>query len=191
MAGDRQLVREAVAAYFGGTLETADAGIYYQNGPLVSAGLGTAFPYKVKKGAPDQYYTWGMADGVGWGAVMTVTLARTSIVRQAMGGPVSGWRERHYTARCSFEVLSYEAHLETAESGLDNLVDAFLGLIYADRTLGTTSNIYPTGRLITQAGEGRTGIQLSEPDEFQVLDDRGKATGGIAVEFECLTMVEA
>ena len=63
MAGDRQLVREAVAAYFGGTLQTADAGIYFQGGPLSAAGLGTAFPYKIKRGAPDSYYTLGEADG--------------------------------------------------------------------------------------------------------------------------------
>ena len=191
-AGDRQLVREAVAAYFGGALETADAGIYFQNGPLVSSGLGTAFPYKVKASAPDQFYTQGMAAGAGWGAVMTVSLGRTAIGRMAEGGPTSGWRQRKYTTRCSFEVLSYEPHLETAEAGLDNLVDAWLDLLYLDRTLGTTSATYPTGRLITQAGEGRAGIDVSDPDEWQVLDEqRGKAAGGIAVTFECLTMVEA
>jgi sarcosine oxidase gamma subunit len=189
--GDRQLVREAVAAYFGGTLETADAGIYFQNGPLVSAGLGTAFPYKVNKSAPDQYYTWGMAPGTGWGAVMTVSLGRAAIVRMAEGGPTSGWRQRKYTTRCAFEVLSYEPHLETAEAGLDNLVDAWLDLLYLDRTLGTTSGIYPTGRLITQAGEGRTGIDVADPDEWVVLDERGKAAGGVAITFEALTMVEA
>ena len=193
MSGDRQLVRQAVAQYFGGTLVTADAGICYQGGPLVSSNLGTAFPYKIKKGAPDQYYTEGMAAGAGWGAVMTVTLGPVKIARRpdgAMGGPTSGWRSRHYTTRCSFEVISYEPHLETAEAGLDNLVDAWLDLFYLDRTLGTTSNIYPTGRLITQAGEGAPGIVIGEPGEWNVIE-RGKAVGGIAVTFDCLTMVEA
>lgn len=45
MAGERQQVRNAVAAYFGGTLVTADAGTCYQGGSLTSYGLGTAYPY--------------------------------------------------------------------------------------------------------------------------------------------------
>lgn len=197
MAGDRQLVREAVAAYFGGTLVTADAGICYQNGPLVSSGLGTAYPYKVKGGAPDQYYTEGLADGFAWGAVLTVRIGPVRINRQAMGGPVSGWRGRHYTTICDFEFLSYEPHLETVESGLDNLVDAFLGLIYTDRTLGTTNPVLYSpqgGRLIMQAGEGipgsSQGIDVGEMEITEVTD-RGRAKGGIRVTFESLTMVEA
>jgi hypothetical protein len=195
MSGDRQLVREAVAAYFGGTLVTADAGICYQNGPLVPAGLGTAYPYKVKGGAPDQYYTEGMAAGVAWGAVMTVTLGPVRIARRpdgSMGGPASGWRSRHYTTRCSFEALSHQPHLETAELALDNLIDAWLNLFYLDRTLGTTSAAYSAqgGRLIMQAGEGTQGIDVGEQGEWIVIE-RGKAAGGIAVTFDCMTMVEA
>jgi hypothetical protein len=190
MAGDRQLVREAVAAYFGGTLVTADAGICYQGGPLVSAGLGTSFPYKVKESAPDQYYTQGMAAGVAFGAVLTVRLGPARIKREGMGGATSGWRGRRYTTICDFEFLSEQPHLEQAELALDNLIDAFLGLIYADRTLGTTNVIYPTGRLITQAGEGPAGIDIGEPGEFVVIE-RGAAKGGIAVTFECLTMIAA
>ena len=193
MSGDRQLLREAVAAYFGGTLVTADAGICYQGGSLVSSGLGTAYPYKIKSGAPDQYYTAGMAAGAAWGAVMTVSIGPVKIARRpdgAMGGPTSGWRSRHYTTRCSFEAISEFPHLETAEEALDNLIDAWLDLFYLDRTLGTTSNIYPTGRLITQAGEGAPGIVIGEPGEWNVIE-RGKAVGGIAVTFDCLTMVEA
>lgn len=192
-AGDRQLVREAVAAYFGGTLQTADAGVYYQGGPLAAAGLGTAFPYKIKSGAPDEFYTLGEAAGTGWGAVLTVNIGPVLISRRkerggAMGGATSGWRGRWYTTRCDFEVLSYEPHLETAELGVDNLLDAFLALIYADRTLGTTNSSYPTGRLITQAGE--PDITVGEPGPWEVLE-RGRARGGIAVTFDCLTMIAA
>jgi hypothetical protein len=195
MAGDRQLVREAVAAYFGGTLVTADAGICYQNGPLVSSGLGTAYPY-MPKSAPDQYYTQGMAAGAAWGAVMTVALGPVRIARRpdgAMGGPVSGFRSRHYTTRCSFEAISEFPHLETAEQALDNLIDAWLNLLYLDRTLGTTNPVLYAaqgGRLIMQAGEGTQGIDIGESGEWIVMD-RGRAKGGIAVTFDCLTMVEA
>jgi len=190
MSGDRQLVREAVAAYFGGNLQTADAGIYFQSGPLTSLGLGTAFPYKVKTAA-DQFYTSGQAAGVSWGAVLTVRLKPQRITRGAIAGKTSGWRLRRYTTLCDLEVLSYEPHLEVAELGLDNLVDGLLGLIYADRTLGTTdAGLYPTGRLITQAGEMPGGIDIGEA-EFTVDGDRGKARGGIEITFSCDTYVMA
>jgi hypothetical protein len=193
MAGDRRLVREAVAAYFGGTLQTADAGIYYQGGPLAALGLGTTYPYLLKKSVPDTAYTRGEPEGTGWGAVMTVRLAAVRISRKpdgAMGGPVSGWRARHYTTVCSFDAISYLPHLETTEAAFDDLLDAFLGLIYADRTLGTTSSTYPTGRLITQAGEGSQGITIGAA-EWQVETDRGRGEGGIDITFDCLTMIQA
>lgn len=193
MAGDRQLVREAVAAYFGGTRQVADGGIYYQSGPLSGAGLGTAFPYKIKKGAPDKFYTLGVPSGFGWGAVLSVSLGSQHITRRpdgSTGGPVSGWRARHYTTVCGLDVISWEAHLEQAEAGLDDLIDGLLGLIYADRTLGTTSTQYPTGRLITQAGEGAPGIVIG-PAEWSVEADRGIGKGGLEITFDCLTMVEA
>lgn len=192
MSGDRQLVREAVAAYFGGTKSTADGGNYYQSGPLASSGLGTAYPYLVK-GAPDAYYTQGVAAGSGWGAVMSVRIGTTRIIRSSYGGATSGWRERHYTVTCALDVISYEPHLETAEAGLDDLVDALLALIYADRTLGTTSaTLYPaTGRLITQAGEGREGITVSAPQDWTVDDDRGRGRGGLEISFDALTMIAA
>jgi hypothetical protein len=189
MAGDRQLVREAVAAYFGGTLQTSDAGIYYQGGPLVSSGLGTAYPYPVK-GVPDGYYTEGMAEGAGWGAVMDVTTGPVKITRQAIGGPVSGWRVRRYETRCGLFVLSEEPHLETTALGLDGLIDALLNLIYADRTLGTTTGQYTTGRLIEQAGEGTYGIEVTEP-EWEVDKDRGRSYGHAVVTFQADTYVIA
>lgn len=189
-AGDRQLVREAVAAYFGGTLQTSDAGIYYQGGSLSSAGLGTAFPYKIKKGAPDVYYTLGEADGTGWGCVLTVNLGPVRNIRDAYGGATSGWRARTYTVTCGLDVISYLPHLETTEAAFDDLVNGLDGLIYADRTLGTTSSNYPTGRLITQAGEGRTGIVHGDP-VWTVEGDRGRGEGGMDYTFDVLTMVEA
>ena len=192
MAGDRQLVRNAVAAYFGGTLETADAGVYYQGGPLSASGLGTAFPYKIKKGAPDVFYTLGEADGTGWGAVMTVSLGVAN-TRDSYGGATSGWRKRIYTVTCALDVISYLPHLEQAESAFDDLVSAMDTLFYADRTLGTTGGIYNTlanGRLIQEAGEGRNGIKHGTP-EWSVEGDRGRGEGGMDYTFDVLTMVAA
>jgi hypothetical protein len=190
MAGDRQLVRNAVAAYFGGALQTADAGVYYQGGPLASAGLGTAFPYLIKGGAPDTYYTLGEAPGTAWGAVMTVHLGRVTNTRDSYGGATSGWRKRLYPVSCSLDVISYAEHLEGAEAPLDDLVNAMDALIYADRTLGTTGEDYPGGRLIIEAGEGRNGIVHGEP-EWAVEADRGRGRGGMDYTFDVLTMVAA
>src|ERR1700735_3267533 len=113
MAGDRRLVREAVAGYFGGTLQTEDAGIYFQGGPLASMGLGTAYPYKNKRGAPHRHYTLGESDGTGWGAVMTVSLGVTTL-RDSYGGATSGWRARRYRGTCALDVISYPPPLAAA-----------------------------------------------------------------------------
>jgi hypothetical protein len=189
MAGDRRLVREAVAAYFGGTLQTADAGIYFQGGPLSSAGLGTAFPYKIKKGAPDVFYTLGEADGTGWGCVLTVSLG-VATTRDSYGGATSGWRKRLYRVTCGLDVISYLPHLETTEAAFDDLVDGLDSLIYADRTLGTTGQDFPGGRLIIQAGENPYGI-VHGTAEWTVEGDRGRGEGGMEYTFDVLTMVAA
>lgn len=189
MAGDRQLVRRAVAAYFGGTQNIADAGICYQNGPLTTAGLGTVFPYSVKR-VPDKYYTTGMPTGIGWGAVMGLRVKRNT-KRDSMGGATSGWRARHYTILCELIVLTELPHIEVAGAGLDDLIDAIHGLFYADRTLGTTSASYPTGRLITQAGENPYGIQ-DDTLPFEPADEKqGRYFGEATLSFEALTMIAA
>jgi hypothetical protein len=190
MAGDRQLVRNAVAAYFGGQLQAADAGTYYQGGPLSAMGLGTAFPYLVKS-APDTYYTLGEQSGSSWGAVMTVALGVT-MLRDSYGGATSGWRARRYRINCSLDVISYAEHLEQAEAPLDDLLNAIDALVFADRTLGTTSAAYAAqgGRLIIQAGEKPYGIVHGAP-VWSVEDDRSRGRGGIDYSFEVLTMVSA
>lgn len=194
MAGDRQLVRRAVAAYFGGTQVPGDQGICYQNGPLASAGLGTAYPYQVK-GVPDPYYFAGMPPGQGWGTVMGLKVER-STKRDSYGGATSGWRKRVYTVTCELVVISQLPHIETAGAGLDDLIDGMHGLIYADRTLGTTGGIYNTlanGRLIQQAGENPYGIQDRTLPWLPVNDDkdRGRYVGEAEVSFDAVTMVAA
>lgn len=194
MAGERQQVRNAVAAYFGGTLVTADAGTAYQGGSLTSFGLGTAYPYEVK-GVPDSYYTAGTPAGFGWGAVLGVKISRAT-KRDSIGGATSGWRARHYKVSCELVAISQEPHLETAGAGLDDLIEAMHTLIYADRTLGTTGGAYasnPGGRLIIQAGEGTAGINDSTMPWQPVgpEDKRSRYVGEATIEFECLTMVAA
>ena len=189
MAGDRQLVRLAVAAYFGGT-QVTDGETKYQGGPLTAYGLGTAYPYSVRH-APDTDFTAGQPPGQNWGCVLSTTRVRRVTTRDSYGGATSGWRARHYTVTCEIGLICELAHIEVAGAGLDDLIDQVHALIYADRTLGTTSNIYPTGRLITQAGEGRTGI-TDETDKFAELDrEKGRYAAQATVIFDALTMVEA
>ena len=196
VTGDRQNVRQAIAGYFGGALVTDDSGIYFQGGPLTQWGLGTAFPYLIKGGPPDQFFTAGQAEGTGWGAIMTVNLSEVPVTRIAIGGPNSGWRLRTYRVRCAFEVISYQDHLETTEAGLDTLIDQWMLLLYADRTLGTTSNVlYPNppyfgNRLIQQAGERPAGITASE-SVWDVGGDRGRGMGGMNITFSAETVVMA
>lgn len=196
MTGDRQNVRQAIAAYFGGAQCVDDAGIYYQGGPLTPYGLGTAYPYLIKGGPPDAYFTAGQPEGTGFGAIMSVYLEQVPIRRIAISGPTSGWRARTYRVRCSFEVISYQQHLETAEAAFDTLLDQWLLLLYADRTLGTTSNVlYPNppyfgNRLIQQAGEGPFGLLVDEAG-WDVDGDRGRGEGGITITFDAETVVMA
>src|SRR6266567_1689466 len=165
--GERQLVRLAVASYFGGAEVTTDAGVCFQGGPLAASGLGTAYPYTVRH-VPDEYYTAGMPDGQDWGCVLSTTSVRRRTARDSYGGRTSGWRQRAYTIECEIALICELPHIEVAGAGLDDLIDAIHALIYADRTLGT--NGAPNGVQILQAGEGRAGIE-DATGKFAALDE--------------------
>ena len=193
--GNRRQLCNAIAAYFGGTeVDTPEGGVYYQGGPLAAAGLGTAFPYPVKS-APEEAFTAGTEAGFGWGVALTVRLGEGQFVtRKAMAGATGGWRLRRYMVSCGLEFRSWQPHIEVSLAGLDDLVDGLFGLVYADRTLGTTTNDVaqypPNGRLITQAGEMPDGIKVT-PLEIESIAERGKATGGLAFTFAADTFVMA
>jgi len=187
MAGDRQLVRNAVAAYFGGSLVTADGGTCYQGGQLTPYGLGTAYPYTVR-GVPDEYFTIGQPPGQDWGCVMSTTRLERATTRISYGGKTSGYRQRLYTITCELALICELPHIEVAGAGLDDLVDQVHALIYADRTLGTTGS---SSVLIVEAGEGRNGIR-DVTERLAGLDPvKGRYAGEATVTFEALTMVAA
>jgi hypothetical protein len=192
---DRQNVRQAAAAYFGGGQVADDAGIYYQGGPLTVYGLGTAAPYLIKGSAPDQWFTAGQAAGAAFGAVMSVHLDTQPTTRIAIGGPASGWRQKRFRVRCGLEVISYDLHLEAAETALDTLLGQWEALLYQDRTLGTSGNpLYPDppyfgNRLIQEAGERPYGYMIGSSDDWFVEQDRGRAYGGIEITFDAVVTV--
>lgn len=195
MPGYRQLVKRAVAQYFGGAEQVgAEAlGIYYGQGPLVNNGLNNAWPYQAK-GVPDILYfgsggvAGGEIPGESFGAILLVELGRNKITRQALGGPVSGWREIETPVLCHLDMQSTFTYAEQAETAADDLVEAFIELIYLDRTLGTTGGYptYPDTRLIVEAGEKPYGIE-SELLPGYVDEDRGRVVFEAEVQFNVST----
>lgn len=193
--GERELVRLAVASYFGGSLVTADAGTCYQGGPLTASGLGTWFPYTVR-GVPDEYYQAGQPMGQGWGVIASTTRLERVTTRDSYGGATSGWRSRRYAVTADLTMICELPHIEVAGAALDNLIDAMFALLAADRNLGTKA-AYNAGTsilLIIQAGEGKGGQggpglrDLTE--KFEALDaEKGRYAAQATVEFECFTMV--
>jgi hypothetical protein len=185
MAGERQLVRLAVAAFFGGTLVT-DGEVKYQGGPLVSYGLGTAYPYSVRH-APDTDFYAGMPAGQNWGCILSTTRLKRTSHLDSYGGASSGYWERKYQVTCDLALICELQHIEVAEAGLDDLIDQLHALMYADRTLGT--NGAPNGVQILQAGAGK-GLVTDETDRMEEIDkDKGRYAGKATVTFEALTMV--
>jgi hypothetical protein len=185
---ERQLVRLAVASYFGGAKVTADAGTCFQGGPLTAFGLGTAYPYTVRN-VPDEYYTAGMPAGQNWGAVMSTTRVERNTRLDSYGGQTSGYWARRYTIECEIALICELPHIEVAGAALDDLIDKVHALIYADRTLGTNGGA--SGLQILQAGAGRAGIR-DVTGKFAALDEvKGRYAAEATVTFEALTMVTA
>jgi hypothetical protein len=186
--GERQLVRLAVASFFGGTQVTTDAGVCFQGGPLASFGLGTAYPYTVRH-APDEYYTAGMPDGQNWGCVLSTTRLERNTGLDSYGGKYSGYWARRYTIECELALICELPHIEVAGAGLDDLVDAMEAMVFADRTLGTNDG--SKGVRIIQAGPGRAGIRDVTP-RFEALDEvKGRYAAEATVTFEALVMIAA
>src|SRR5277367_2604433 len=190
--GYRQLVKRAIASYFGGAEQVAleGLGIYYSNGPLYTQGLTTAWPYQAKR-VPDELF-YSLA-GQSAGCIMTVQLLENAITRQALGGPVSGWRDIETPVVCHLFMQSTYQHAEQAETFLEDLVESLIELIYLDRTLGTTNPVlyptYPDTRLIVEAGEKPYGIHsVTDPIEMPEGGDMGgRSLGHGAVRFNAGT----
>ena len=187
MAGDRQLVRLAVAQFFGGT-QASDDEVKFQGGPLVSYGLGTAYPYSVRH-APDSDYTAGMTAGQNWGCVMSTTKVRRVTSLDSYGGPSSGIWLRKYVITCEIALLCELEHIEVAGAGLDDLVDQVLSMIFADRTLGTSGGT--GGVTILTAGTDKQAI-ADDTDKFTAVDEKkGRYAGTATITFQALTEANA
>ena len=187
MAGDRQLVRRAVAAFFGGT-QVTDGEVKFQGGPLTSYGLGTAYPYTVKH-FPDTDFTAGAPDGRNWGCVLSTTRVRRVTTLDSYGGPESGIWLRKYVITCRIGVLCELPHIEVAGAGLDDLIDQMEAMIFADRTLGTQGG--SGGVTVLTAGTDKNAI-ASDTDELVEIDaKKGRYAGQAILTFQALTEANA
>lgn len=178
----RQAVRAGMAAYFGGTLVESDRS--WQNGPLLSYGLGAVKAY-IAKGVPDADYTMGMAAGRNMGTVALISLGRAHRGRDGFGGKTAayvatGWKKELFPVTLHLYHVAEQPHVEDAEGDLEALIEAVIDLIEADRTLGQS---------VVEAGEGLAGIDsdLGQPE----IVTRGRAKTYGYVTFNVLTMEQA
>ena len=145
----RELVRRGIAEFFGGPLDMADpAAQLYRPGPLLVNGLATVRAYFEKR-VPESDYTIGLDPARGMGAVMVVQLGTVTETRAAAGGANSGWKKRLYQVVLNVYHFGTPAHPSDAQVEVDELIDAIIDLIHADRTLGGT---------VMEAGESPRGI---------------------------------
>lgn len=183
MTTPRTVLRDGIAGYFGGTFNATVRG--WQNGPLVSSGLGT-----VRAGFPKILNDADMfaliPPGRGMGAFMVVRLGPSKNVRRSVGGkPVvtsgtittGGIRFRTYRVLLETFHIAQVQHAEDEQQDLDELLYAIEYLIMSDPTLGG---------ICTQAGEGRFGIEI-RPGFPAVDPDLGRTGTWAQVEFEVLT----
>jgi hypothetical protein len=130
---------------------------------------------------------------------MTVQLMPSRLTRQALGGPVSGWRDYTHRVVCHLWQQSHYTYAEQAETQFDDLIEAFIELIWQDRTLGTTNpGLYPNppwpdNRLIVEAGEKPFGISavMGEPEFMDESDPAGALETHGMVTFEATTYFQA
>lgn len=149
----RKIVHDGIAAWFGGTYQPAFR--CWQNGALVSSGLGTvrkAFPKEIN----DNDFTAGMAAGRNMGAFMVVDIPSDKENREAIagapvvdgGGNITAGGIKVVESKVNLEVfhMSQVDYTEDAVDDVDQLVEAIKQRIRIDRTLGG---------ICTQAGESR------------------------------------
>jgi hypothetical protein len=178
----RTIVRQGIAAYFGGTFNTNMRA--YQNGPLVSYGLCTVragYP----KGLNQKDAFAGAAAGVMSGAFMVVDIGDDLEVRQGnAGSPVvvsnqivaGGIKQDNYQVSLDTFCISTEKYGEDAQLATDALIEAMKQLIRVDRTLGG---------ICMDAGETRAGIRTKL--NHSGLDENNRTLTNIIISFEVRT----
>jgi hypothetical protein len=143
----RQIVRNGIAQFFGGTTYDETTRSYRGSGPLIPDGLTVVRPYGAKR-INDQDYVLGQAAGRGMGAYMLVALPQDKEIRRTMPAVIGRKRVTYSTVLAVYH-LAEKAYAEDAEADVDQLADAIKDLIHGDPSLGG---------ICYQAGENELGI---------------------------------
>jgi hypothetical protein len=172
----RQIVRNGIAQFFGGTAYDQEARAYRGAGPLASAGLSTVRAYQPKR-MSDVDYVYGQAAGRGMGAAMVVELPSDVESRDAK--PAGTGRKRiNYTVILHCFHLAYQSHAEDAGPDVDSLIEQIKGLIRQDVTLGG---------VCFQAGESRFHIKTRIYPS--AIIDKEKIATAFDIQFEAETEI--
>lgn len=143
----RRDIRTGVATFFGG--DTYDAGArIYRPTPLAASGLAGVRPYWTTR-FEDKDYVATLTAGRDMGAVMSVHIAQDSERRIALGGPTGGFKSRPVQLELWVWHYARTPAVEDAQADMDDLLDAIVGRIHGDRTLGGA---------VVEAGESQRGI---------------------------------
>lgn len=138
----RSTVRHAIADYL-----TAGA----------ITGVGTIFASPPKLSRTSDALV-GAAPGAVSGAVVYIEITESFEIRVGLGGTGAGKKSVHHTVQCYVFFHSVQRRAEDAMDDHDDIIEALLALLRADRTLGTTTS---SPSPIFQNGEGDAGITVA------------------------------
>lgn len=116
----------------------------YLSAPQIP-GIGTVFPSPPKIARSSDAYE-NLPAGTPSGSVLFVEVLQVNEKRLAAGGPVSGTKESRYILRLHLLFRSRQQLAEKAMDDHDDQVEAILGRLRADRTLGTNGTVLQYGQ---------------------------------------------
>jgi hypothetical protein len=121
------------------------------------SGIGTVFasPPKISRSSDALA---NVPAGTPSGSVVYVEILESQEVRVAVGGPTAGKKIITHSLRLHLLFRSRQAKAEAAMDDHDDIIEALLELLRADRTMGSTgASPFP----IFQNGEGDKGITVA------------------------------
>jgi len=120
-------------------------------------GVGTVFASPPKISTSRDAFA-NVPAGTASGSVVYVEILQSAEVRVAVGGPTAGKKIVTHQLRLHLLFRSTQRVAEDAMDDHDDIIEALLALLRADRTLGTTTS---SPSPIFQNGEGDAGITVA------------------------------
>lgn len=120
-------------------------------------GIGAVFPSPPKISTNKDAFA-NVPAGTPSGSVLYVEILESSEVRVADGGPTAGKKKVTHKLRLHLLFRSTQPKAEDAMDDHDDQIEALLGLLRADRTLGSTPS---SPSPIFENGEGTSGISVA------------------------------